>query len=149
MRSDYLAFRPWLLAVRPPIYSRISSSSPWMHEKSLSLNWTRCVVRGDHTGGQKCMSFAAVQPSNKKVFFSEMKYPKHRSPPPGLCSLISILSPACASMFCCWNYVGFWPCRCWGDLFFWRWLHYTKTYILFPPRRSLRNSLCGLYRWYQ
>ena len=34
-----------------------------------------------------------------------------------LCSLISILSLACASMLCCWHYVGFWLCRCWGDFF--------------------------------
>jgi len=36
----------------------------------------------------------------------------------GLCSLISILSLAWAGMLCCWHYVGFWPYRCWCDIFF-------------------------------
>ena len=36
----------------------------------------------------------------------------------GLCSLISILSLACAGMLCCRHYVGFWPCGCGGDIIF-------------------------------
>jgi len=38
-----------------------------------------------YTGGQKCMSFSALQPAKKKkIFTSGIEYTGHRSPPPCL-----------------------------------------------------------------